>query len=247
MSSKPAKTSTDPTDPVEQNPAIEPGESGEAVIKATVPPEGMEELDEDERELRALRRDVDGVKGASAAGTVSINVGKTPPKNEFFRTDPNFRVTLAMVVHEVGIEKQFIAVHPDMIPLLEAIGISVADHTLYLTVTSEGAITVIPVRQAASDREQNEYDRTKEIGLNRAVKEWKRLYTDMKNRVYKVFPEPGSKDAEKIKDRFGDPVFPSMSEAKIIRLGFKDKGRMIADTQHTLYLKWVARDAENNK
>ena len=51
-------------------------------------PEGVptkEELDEEEQEFRALRRDLPGVKGASAAGIVAISVGKTPAKNEFFR------------------------------------------------------------------------------------------------------------------------------------------------------------------
>ena len=33
-------------------------------------------------------RDLDGVKGAGAAGIVTISVGKTPGKNEFFRTHP---------------------------------------------------------------------------------------------------------------------------------------------------------------
>ena len=49
------------------------------------------ELDEEEQEFRALRRDLPGVKGASAAGIVTISVGKTPGKNEFFRTHPEFR------------------------------------------------------------------------------------------------------------------------------------------------------------
>ena len=50
-----------------------------------------EELDEEELEFRALRRDLPGVKGASAVGIVSIGVGKIPGKNEFFRTHPEFR------------------------------------------------------------------------------------------------------------------------------------------------------------
>ena len=45
-----------------------------------------EELDEEEQEFRAIRQDVPGVKGASAIGIVTIGVGKTPGRNEFFRT-----------------------------------------------------------------------------------------------------------------------------------------------------------------
>ena len=47
-----------------------------------------EDLDEEEKEFRALRRDLPGVKGASAAGIVAISVGKAPGKNEFFRCHP---------------------------------------------------------------------------------------------------------------------------------------------------------------
>jgi hypothetical protein len=54
-----------------------------------------EQLDEEEKEFRALRRDLPGVKGTSATGIVAISVGKTPSKNEFFRThsfDRSFRL-----------------------------------------------------------------------------------------------------------------------------------------------------------
>jgi hypothetical protein len=43
-----------------------------------------EALDEEEKEFRALRRDVPGVKGASDAGILTISVGKQiSPKNEY--------------------------------------------------------------------------------------------------------------------------------------------------------------------
>jgi hypothetical protein len=66
---------------------------------AIIPPELKEELDEDETEFRSIRKDLPGVKGASAAGIVAISVGKTPTKNEFFRTHPTFRPVVAMVNH----------------------------------------------------------------------------------------------------------------------------------------------------
>ena len=43
-----------------------------------------DELDEEEKEFRALRRDLPGVKGSSAVGVVAISVAKIPGKNEFF-------------------------------------------------------------------------------------------------------------------------------------------------------------------
>jgi hypothetical protein len=98
-----------------------------------------EQLDAEEREFRSLRRDLPGVKGASAAGIVAISVGKTPTKNEFFRTHPTFRPIVPVVDHEVGMERTYFAVAADMIEALAAIGITVTDHMLYLTVTARGA------------------------------------------------------------------------------------------------------------
>ena len=123
-----------------------------------------------------------------------------------------------------------------MIEPLFSIGITVNDHRLYLTVTSRGAIKVIPVRQANGEGEQNEYDRTKEIGLNDGIAGWVRLYTDLENRCYKVFPAPDG--------RFADPVWPELPEAKIFRLAFRDKGHLIDSTDHALFKKRAARDSD---
>jgi hypothetical protein len=195
-----------------------------------------EELDEEEREFRAMRRDLPGVKGASAVGIVAISVGKTPAKNEFFRTHPEFRPVIPIVDLEVGMEKQFFAVTEEMKEALASIGISVTDHTLYLTVTPRGAVRIIPVRHANADGEQNEYHRTKEIGLLDGIEQWVRLFTDQENRVYKVFPAPSG--------RFVDPIWPALKPAKIFRLAFRDKGRLVDSTEHPLFKKWAARDSD---
>ena len=189
-----------------------------------------EELDEDEAEFKKLRRDLPGVKGASAIGIVSIGVGKIPGRNEFFRTHPDFRPVIPLIDVEVGMEKQFFAVDTSMVQALAGIGITVSDHTLYLTVTSHGAVRIIPIHCTTD----NEYTRTKEIGLLDGIKEWVRLYTDQENRVYKVFPAP--------KDRFADAIWPVLKPAKIFRLAFRDKGRLVDTTDHPLFKKWAARD-----
>ena len=49
---------------------------------------------------------------------------------------------MALVITEVGMDKQFIAVMPNMIEPLNSMGITTADHTLYLTVTPEGGLRV---------------------------------------------------------------------------------------------------------
>jgi hypothetical protein len=203
---------------------------------ATGSVEQVDALDAEEAEFRALRRDLPGVKGASGAGIVAISVSKTPGKNEFFRTHREFRPIVPIVDLEVGMERQFFAVTSDMVENLHAIGITVTDHVLYLTITTRGAIRIVPVRQANVDGDQNEYNRTKEIGLVQGIDEWVRLFTDQENRCYKVFPAPA--------ERFGEPQWPELKDAKIFRLAFRDKGRLIDSAQHPLFLKWAARDSD---
>jgi hypothetical protein len=196
--------------------------------------EVVEELDEEEKEFRALRRDLPGIKGASAVGIVNISVNKVPSKNEFFRTHPDFRAVIPIVDIEVGMEKTFFAVTDEMVIALAGIGITVTEHALYLTVTSRGAVRIVPVRCASTDGEQNEYARTKEIGLRDGIDGWVRLFTDQENRCYKVFPAPVG--------RFADPIWPPLKFARIFRLAFRDKGRLIDSTEHAMFTKWAARD-----
>ena len=117
-----------------------------------MPQAEIEQLDEEEEEFRALRRDLPGVKGTSAAGIVTISVGKAPGRNEFFRTHKEFRPIVPIVDLEVGMERQYFAVTADMVEALKGIGISVTDHVLYLTITTGGAYRVVPVRQSKRRR-----------------------------------------------------------------------------------------------
>jgi hypothetical protein len=147
-----------------------------------------EELDEDEKEFRALRRDVPGVKGASEAGLLAISVGRQPtPKNEFYRTSREFRPMVALVNIEVGMERHYIAVMPNMIEPLAGIGITVTDHTLYLIVTPRGALRIIPVAGPNAEGEQNEYHRTKEMALIDGMDGWVRMYMTRRVAATKVF------------------------------------------------------------
>ena len=194
-----------------------------------------EELDEEEKEFRALRRDIPGVKAAADAGMLTISVGRQiTPKNEFYRTHKTFRPVVPMVIVEVGMDHHFIAVMPNMVEPLASMGITVADHTLYLTVTPEGGLRIIPVRGPNAEGVQNEWDRTKEAALIEAIDAWFRMYTDRANNAYKNFPAPDG--------RYGDPKWPELKPAKIIRMAFKDKGRLIESTDHILVQKWAGRD-----
>jgi hypothetical protein len=194
-----------------------------------------EELDGEEKEFRALRRDLPGVKGAAEVGMISVSVGRQPtPKNEFFRTHKDFRPVVPLVDIEVGMDRHYIAVAPGMIEPLAGIGITVTDHVLYLIVTPRGGLRIIPVRGPNQDGEQNEYARTKETTLIDGIDGWVRMYVDRENSAYKSFPAPAG--------RYGEPNWPELKPAKLFRMAFRDKGRLIDSTEHVLVQKWAGRD-----
>jgi hypothetical protein len=196
-----------------------------------------EQLDEEEAEFRKLRRDLPGVEGAADIGLIAVSVGRQPtPKNEFFRTHPDFRPVVPLVDIEVGMERHYIAVAPNMIEALGGIGISVTDHTLFLTTTPRGSLRIIPIRGPNSEGEQNEYARTKEAALIDAIDGWHRIHVDRENNAYKSFPAPIG--------RFGEPVWPDLKPAKIFRMAFRDRGRLIDSPDHILVQKWAGRDRD---
>src|SRR5262245_40094888 len=114
-----------------------------------------EELDGEEEEFRALRRDIPGVKNAADTGLLTVSVGRQPsPKNEFYRTHADFRPIVPIVDVEVGMDRHYIAVNPTMVEPLSGIGITVADHALYLIVTPRGGLRIIPIRGPNAEGEQ---------------------------------------------------------------------------------------------
>jgi hypothetical protein len=205
--------------------------------KPTATNQADSEEDEDEEDYRKMRRDMPGVHGSSAVGIVAINVSKKPAgKNEFFRVHPTFNPIVNLVDTEVGMDRHYFTATDEMEIALAGIGISMSAHSLYLTVSETGAVRVVPVRCKAEDGDQNAYDQTREMALIRGRDEWVRIYSDLKNQVYKVFPAP--------KDRFADPIWPALKHSKIFRLAFRDKGHRIDSHQHPIYMKWAGRAAD---
>jgi hypothetical protein len=225
----------------EQAEAEQQANTGDEAAKKTFSPELVAELDKEEEEYRLLRRDVPGAKGASTAGMLTISVGKEPlPKHSFFRTHPTFMPVVALVTIEVGMDRKYVAVLPHMIEPLAAMGITATDHVLYLTITSDGALRIVPVRCPNEDGEQNDWDRTKQIALIEGIDDWVRMYSDMPNHARKCFHAP--------KGQFGEPSWPHpFKPAKIMKLAFRDKGNLIDDLNHILVQKWAGRDPNHNK
>jgi hypothetical protein len=197
-----------------------------------------EVLDKEEEEFRRLQRGVPGVKGASDIGLLTVSIGRQPLRHEFYRTSVDFRPVVDLVTVEVGMDKHFIAVDPCMIETLHNLGISTAEHTIYLIISPRGALRAIPVRRAGEDGTQNEWDRTKEIALLDGVGAWHRMFVDKggESGGYKSFPAP--------KDRFGDPCWPVIKPAKLFRMLFRDRGHLILDGNHMYVQRWAGRDKD---
>ena len=192
-----------------------------------------EQLDEDEMMLRALRLDLPGTGGVPN-GIVSIAVSDRFPRREFFRTHPTHTAVFPMVDHAAGMDVEYHIVTPAMVPELASIGVDALSYRLYEMLTAEGAVRLIPVRQADLDGSVNEWNRTKEIALARAKTVWVRAISDRANGRYRVFEAPP--------DRFPEPLWPDLSLAKLVRLAFTDRGRLIDTSDHPLFKKWAARD-----
>ena len=205
-----------------------------AVPPLELPPPSPEQLDEDERMLRALRLDLPGTSNAPS-GIISISVSDRFPRREFFRSYPE-TVIINLVDHAVGFDVEYHAVAPSMIAELASIGIDALPFRLFFILTAEGGHKIVPVRQADIDGSTNEWNRTKEVVLTRAQQEWVRAISDRANGKYRSFPAaPG---------RFPEPVFPDLKWPKLVRLAFTDRGRLIDSVDHPLFRKWSSRDGD---
>jgi hypothetical protein len=214
--------------------AVEPEGFSERPVEESDANTAATDLDEDERALRALRLDLPGSNVAVPNGIIALTVSKRFPGREFFRAHPDYHPTMHVIDHAAGLDLEYHVVSPSMVPELASIGVDVLPHRIYVTMTTEGAIRLIPARQADIDGSQNEWNRTREVVLLRGMTHWVRAISDRANGRYRVF--------QAAEGRFPDPLWPEMSLAKIIKLAFTDRGHLIDSPEHPLFRKWAARD-----
>src|SRR5262249_49141736 len=153
------------------------------------------------------------------------------PKREFFRVHERNVTAFYMVDHVSGMDVEYHVVDKSMVSALASIKIDVATYRLYEMITADGALRLMPVRQADRDGNQNEWTKRKKVPLVAAMKAWVRVTSDRPNQRYRVFPAAV--------DRFPEPCWPDLTMAKLIKLGFTDRGRLINSPQHPLFQKWA--------
>jgi hypothetical protein len=103
--------------------------------------------------------------------------------------------------------------------------------------TPQGVMHVVPVR-CDDGSGRNQYAITKEAALRKARRQWMRIYTDRENARYDVFPAPIG--------RYPEPVWPKLTEARIIRLCFREKGTLIDSEFHPRFQHWAGRKDLND-
>ena len=170
----------DRTDPVEAAVDANPGVSQV---------EHQEQLDEEEREFRALRRDFPGVKGAGAAGIVAVSSPRSPARMSSSAPTPNSGRSMPWSISKLA-WNGILRCHRSDGGGLECDRYHGDRSHSLLHVTRAGSRNRSGSSSRYNDGEQNEYARTKEIGLMQASDEWVRLFTDRENRCYQVFPAP---------------------------------------------------------
>jgi hypothetical protein len=203
-----------------------------------VPPETQAQLDEDDALLQQLRIDVVGAVpgGKLSEGVSAIHVGK-PPRDTFFRCHPgaDYHPTFSVYQARAGFDQTPIAVMPHMIGYLRTIRIYPAPTKLFVIMTETNALQIVPVRLASADGSQNVYSRTLELAVHRAMREWIRVFnnpdTKGEGRGWEIFAAP--------EGRFPEPIWPTDSMGRLIRLAFKDAGNLIEDASHPLVKKWA--------
>ena len=124
-------------------------------------------------------------------------------------------------------EKQYFAVTPDMVEPL-------ARHRHHrhrpCALSDHHVARRSPHRAGAAGQWRRRAERIRPHQGNRPApgrEQWVRLFTDHGKQLLQGFPGAGG--------RFGEPQWPDLKHAKIFRLAFRDKGRLIDSTEHPLF------------
>ena len=120
-------------------------------------------------------------------------------------------------------DRHYIAVAPNMVEPLASIGITVADHVLYLIVTPRGGLRIIPdPRPQRGRRDERMGSDQRDGALIDGIDGWVRMYTDRENGAYKSFPAPAG--------RFGEPKLAGDQAREDVSHGVPRQGP--PDRQH---------------
>ena len=189
------------------------------MAEACDPPDGESGMEDDNpfdpRKLRLSRRFSEGADVRRILTTVPV---RKPHRQEFVRvhSDPAMRLDAALL--ELKEERQTYIVDPTLWPELPG---ETAPKTLYTTMTRQGVVMLWPVRLSDETGKLDDWNTGAHEAAKRAETYWVRVAANLALGAYDVFEAVG---------QFPDPVWPDLSFARLLEIGFR--GRFIDNLDH---------------
>jgi hypothetical protein len=196
------------TPPVEETDTAAP--DGAAAPAATAPPDPFD--------LASLRLHPAFVQTAGVRKLITTVPVKRPSPQDFFRVHPapEYRENFAMI--DLRDDREEYIVHPTILPELTS---EVVYKTVFTTVNRQGVVSLWSIRLPAPDDRRAEWPRSAREAAELAMGCWVRLKANMSLGAYDISV------AESV---IADPVWPELSFAELVRIGFT--GRIVTTLEH---------------
>jgi hypothetical protein len=148
---------------------------------------------------------------------VSVPVRK-PQRQEFIRVHPDPAMSLPVALLELKADRQTYIVDPALAPALPGEAVS---KMLYLSITSNGALFLWPVKLPDEQDRLDEWNNVAHQAAALAKEQWVRVAANMPAGCYDVMTASAS---------FREPNWPDVSFAQLLEIAFKK--RIIEDLDH---------------
>ena len=175
-------------------------------------------------DLASLRLDQTYSDGVAVKKLITtIRVGK-PQKQHFVRVhrDPAYRLSPVAVI-ELEDDRECYLVTPAIAAELEGEFKSVA---LFTAITRQGTVFLWRVQLPGPDGKHNPWHRSLMIAVEKAEDAWVRVVANQ---------EAGGYDISQAAANIGEPEFPDMSFADMVKIAFQ--GRIVDRADHPVILK----------
>jgi hypothetical protein len=157
------------------------------------------------------------------AAPLGIPVDK-PKEFEWFRTHPDaaYRKVLMCLDFKAPNTngKELHIIHPKLAHLFA--DTSAGPYQLYTLMNRVGNLRICEVK-LPQDGKWNEYNRTRQMALDRGIVEWTRMWANLKASRYESQPAPV---------KYPDPIWPDLSYGDLLQIAFGALGRIIDSEDH---------------
>lgn len=177
-------------------------------------------------DLDELRMDQDFSNDLSVTKVLTTIPIQKPARDTFFmvRSGPEWCVTVGTL--ELKAERETYIVHPKAADYVRDLIVVVI---LYLAITRDGNIFLIPVKMPKSDGKSDAWTDSRREAVEHAKRKWVRISANMSAGCYNVFTAAGN---------IPDPEWPEdLTFDDILKIAFRD--RIIKDKEHPVVQKML--------